>query len=218
LINMADVKLYSFFRSTATWRVRIALNLKKVPHDMAMVWVREDAHEHPDYRAINPHGFVPAMQVGEQSFGQALAMLEYREEVYPDPPLLPKDPLARAQVRAAAALIACDLHPLNNRRVLHYLKDDLELTKAAVTAWEAKWVTAGYAGLEAQMAPLAGQYLYGDSISIADLCLVPQVENGNRAGVDLAEYPTLHRVYRRLIDLPEFKDAHPSNQKDNPEK
>lgn len=213
---MQDITLYSFFRSTATWRVRIALNLKQVPHDLSLVWVRGDAHETPEYRAVNPHGLVPAMRIGDTTIGQSMAMLEYLEERYPDPALLPEDPVARANVRAAAQLVACDIHPLNNRRVLHYLKDDLGLTAQQVTAWEHKWVAAGYAGLEAQTSKGAGKYLFGDTITMADLCLVPQVENGNRAGVDLADYPTLHRAYEALVKLPAFIDAHPDNQPDTP--
>ncbi len=215
---MAEFELFSFFRSTASWRVRIALNLKEVQHELNFVWIRSGKHEQPEYLAINPHGLVPALRIGNTVVGQSMAILEYLEETYPKPRLLPDDPVSRANVRAAAQLVACDIHPLNNRRVLLYLKDELTLSPAQVTGWERKWVATGYAGLEAQVANSAGTYLFGDSVTMADLCLVPQVENGNRAGVNLADYPTLHRVYDALCELPAFEAAHPRNQTDNPER
>lgn len=216
---MGQLDIYSFFRSTATWRVRIALNLKAVDHSLKLVWVRGDAHQTPEYLDKNPHGLVPAMQVGQTVFGQSMAMLEYLEEAFPEPPLLPQELLSRAQVRAAAQLIACDVHPLNNRRVLQYLKADLALSPDQVLAWEHKWVAAGYAGLEGQVQKLqrsTGPYLFGDTVTMADLCLVPQVENGNRAGVDIGDYPALASAYAALNDLPAFEKAHPRNQPDNP--
>lgn len=214
---MSKLELFSFFRSTAAWRVRIALNVKEIDHDLKVVWIRGEEHTTPEYLSLNPQGLVPAMRIGETVIGQSVAMMEYLEETYPEPAILPKDPAKRANVRAAALLVACDIHPLNNRRVLHYLKDDLELPPETVTAWEHKWVAAGYAGLEAQAAAHAGPYLFGDRITMADICLVPQVENGNRAKVNLADYPTLYRAYNAACELPAFEAAHPRNQADNPD-
>jgi maleylacetoacetate isomerase len=141
-------------------------------------------------------------------------MMEYLEATYPDPALLPSDPVACAEVRAAVQLVACDIHPLNNRRILQHMRNDLSLSDEAVQVWEHKWVAAGYRGLEGQVARHAGKYLFGDNVTMADLCLVPQVENGNRAGVNLADFPALYRAYNTACELPAFEAAHPSNQPD----
>ncbi|MEZ5946979.1 MAG: maleylacetoacetate isomerase [Hyphomonas sp.] len=214
---MTRPALFDFFRSTAAWRVRIALNLKRVEYDHKSVWIRGEAHTQPDYLAINPHGLVPALDVDGCVIPQSLAIIEYLEARYPDPPLLPKDELARARVRSAALLIACDIHPVNNRRVLTYLRDRLSLSDEQVRDWEFTWVSAGFRGLEEQVRDSGDfAYLFGNSVTLADICLVPQVANGKRAGVSISDYPTLNRAYRQLIELPAFVAAAPENQPDAP--
>lgn len=208
--------LYDFFRSTAAWRVRIALNLKGVAHDRRGVWIRGDEHRGAAYRAANPQGLVPALDVGGTILPQSLAILDWLDETYPAPPLLPADPLGRAQVRSAALLIACDIHPLNNRRVLEYLKERIGLDEDALKAWEGTWVAEGFRGLEAQCAGSPGPFLFGAAPGLADVCLVPQVGNAARAGVDVADYPTLARAHAAMAALPEVQAAHPDRQPDAP--
>jgi maleylacetoacetate isomerase len=208
--------LYDFFRSTAAWRVRIALNLKGVPYERHGVWIRGEAHRSPEYRAANPQGLVPALGVAGVVLPQSLAILDWLEATRPTPRLLPEDPLSRARVLSAALLIACDIHPLNNRRVLEYLKSDIGLDDDAVRAWERTWVAEGFRGLEAQCRGTEGPFLFGASPTLADVCLVPQVGNAGRAGVAVADYPTLARAHAAMQELPEVQAAHPDRQPDAP--
>ncbi len=209
------LQLFSFFRSTATWRVRIALNLKAVPHDILPVNVRTNDHNGAAYRDENPQGLVPAMRIGDQVVAQSLALLEYLEATYPDPPLLPADPVDKAQVRSWAALIACDIHPLNNRRVVQYLTGPLHLSEDQVQGWLQHWIHQGFAALETQLSrrPPA-RFLFGDRPTLADLCLVPQMENARRVGTAMDACPTLRRVDAELSGLDAFIAAHPHNQVD----
>jgi len=206
--------LYDFFRSTAAWRVRIAFNLKGVAYDRHGVWIRGEEHKSATYRAANPQGLVPALGVGETILPQSIAIIDWLEETYPTPPLLPADPLDRALVRSVALLVACDIHPLNNRRVLEYLKGELGLDEAAVKAWERTWVAEGFRGIEAQCAGGQGPFLFGATPTMADICLVPQVGNAARAGVDVNDYPTLARAHAAMTALPEVQAAHPDRQPD----
>jgi maleylacetoacetate isomerase len=208
--------LYNFFRSTAAWRVRIALNLKGVSHDRRGVWIRTEEHRKPDYLAVNPQGLVPAMDVGGVILPQSIAILEWLEETHPEPPILPRDAAQRGMVRAAALLIACDIHPLNNRRVLEYLKDRLSLDAGAIRDWENNWLAEGFRGLQAQTADNPGPFLFGETPTMADICLVPQVGNAARAGIDIADYPRLARAHAAMVALPPVQAAHPDRQPDVP--
>jgi maleylacetoacetate isomerase len=203
------VKLYEYFRSSASYRLRIALNLKRVPHDSVHVHLlRNGGEQHqPGYLAINPQGRVPSLVLDDgTALIQSPAILEWLEETYPDPPLLPRDVLARAHVRARAALIACDIHPLNNSSVLAYLKKTLSQPQEAVDAWYAHWITVGFMALE-QM--VAKPYCHGNDLTLADVMLVPQVANARRMKMDLESFPRIVAIEQECLALPAFADARP---------
>lgn len=195
------MELYSYFRSSAAYRVRIALNLKGLPYDYRAVHLLKDGGQQlaPQYRALNPNALVPALVDGDAVLTQSLAIVEYLEETHPQPPLLPSDALGRARVRAIAQTIACDIHPLNNLRVLKYLKHELKVSEEAKNAWYKHWVELGLAGVEAML---------------ADLCLVPQLANARRFGCDLSAMPTLARIEAACAELPAFQQAAPAAQPD----
>ena len=212
------MKLFSYFRSSAAWRVRIALAWKGIEHGQVPVHLLRDGGQQrsESYLRVNPQGLVPALEEGGKVLAQSIAILEYLEETHPQPPLLPADPWRRAEVRAMALAIACDIHPLNNLRVLNYLKGPLGQDAVAVSVWYRHWIAEGLAPLE-ELARLHGdgkQYLYGDSVTLADVCLVPQVYNARRFGCDLAPYPTLVAVDEYLGTLPAFAAARPEAQPD----
>jgi len=210
--------LYSYFRSSAAYRVRIALALKGVAYETVPVNLVRDGGEHRKdwFRALNPQMRVPALGVthdGETDILiQSPAILEWIEETWPQPPLLPKDAFARARVRAAASLIACDIHPLNNPSVLRYLKRTLGQTQAALDAWYAHWVVTGFTAIEAMIDPRP--YACGDSPTLADACLVPQVFNARRFNVPLDAFPKIVAVESRCLGLDAFRRAEPKNQPD----
>jgi maleylpyruvate isomerase len=209
------VKLYTYFRSSAAYRVRIALNLKGLPYEMAAIHMSKDGGQHrkPDYRAINPQMRVPALELsGGDVLTQSLAIIEYLDEVHPEPPLLPADALARAKVRAIAQTIACDIHPLNNLVTLQYLKNTLKHEQAEVDAWYHSWIHAGFAAIEAMMTP--GPYACGAHVTLADICLVPQVFNARRLKVPLERYPKIVAVDAACLKLAAFDKARPENQPD----
>jgi maleylpyruvate isomerase len=210
------MKLYSYFRSSAAFRVRIALNLKKLDYETAAIHLRRNDQSGPAYRAVNPQGLVPALADGGQTLIQSLAIIEYLDEVYPEPPLLPKDPPGRARVRALAEIAACDIHPINNLRVLRYLTHQLGHDEAAIAAWYNHWIAAGFEALEAKLQrdSYTGTFCHGDAPGLADITLVPQVVNAERYRLDLAPYPTLTRIYENCIRLEPFIAAHPNNQPD----
>lgn len=209
------MKLYTYFRSSAAYRVRIALNLKGLAYEAVPVDLRLAEHRHAAYGAVNPQSLVPALQDGGTVLSQSLAIVEYLEETHPEPALLPSAPLARAQARAMAFTIACDLHPLNNLRVLNYLRSSLGQDEAAVRAWYRHWVALVFQGLEAQaQATSDGRYLVGGHVTLADVCLVPQLFNARRFECDLAPYPTLTTVGAHLESLPAFARAAPAAQPD----
>ena len=209
------MKLYTYFRSSAAFRVRIALNLKQLPHEMQSIHLTRDGGRQwsPQYRAINPQARVPALALSTgEVLTQSLAIIEYLDEVYPEPPLLPADAVQRAQVRAAAQLIACDIHPLNNTAVLNYVKGTIGLDQAATEAWYRNWILLGFEALEAMIKP--GPYSFGTHVSVADICLVPQVFNARRFKVPLDEFPKLLAVEAACMKLPAFDKARPENQPD----
>jgi maleylacetoacetate isomerase len=209
------VKLYGYFRSSAAYRVRIALNLKRVAPEHAFVHLTRDGggHNSPGYAARNPQKLVPALELdGGEVLTQSLAIIEYLDELYPDPPLLPADSVARARARAIAQAVACDIHPLNNLRVLQYLRHRMGQDKAAVDTWYRHWVETGFAALE-QMIGEDG-YCHGGQVSLADVCLVPQIFNARRFDIDLGSYPRIARVEEVCGAIPAFADAHPARQPD----
>jgi maleylpyruvate isomerase len=209
------VKLFSYFRSSAAYRVRIALNLKDIAYETSSVHlVKEGGHNRrPEFRAINPQMRVPVLvtPAGDRLI-QSLAIIEYLEETHPEPPLLPKDALGRAKVRALADLIACDIHPLNNVGPLRYLKNTLGEEQSAIDAWYHHWVIAGFEPLEALLEP--GPYACGNAVTLADICLVPQVYNARRLKAPLDQFPKIRAVEMACLALPAFDRARPENQPD----
>ena len=209
------MKLYSYFRSSAAYRVRIALNLKGIAFDTAAIHLIKEGgnNKRPEFRAINPQMRVPVLVTPQGDvLIQSLAIIEYLEETHPEPALLPKDPLARAKVRALAELIACDIHPLNNTSPLRYLKNTMGQEQAAIDAWYHHWVTTGFEALETLLGP--GPYACGDSVTMADVCLVPQVNNARRLKVPLEKFPKIVAVDRACLALSAFDRARPENQPD----
>ncbi len=212
------MKLFTYFRSSAAYRVRIALNLKGLGYDAVPVHLVRDGGQHlaDEYRAINPSGLVPTFQDDAITLTQSMAILEYLEEAYPDVPLLPKGSVARAHVRELAQIIACDIHPVNNLRVLKYLVKQLGLSDQAKTDWYRHWIIEGFQSLEAHLARHldTGTFCYGHTPTIADCFLVPQVFNAQRFDIDVTAYPTISRINDMCVDLPAFKAAHPAQQPD----
>jgi len=209
------LKLYSYFRSSAAYRVRIALNLKGIAYETAPVHlVKDGGHNYrPEYRAVNPQMRVPALvTTGGDVLIQSPAIIEYLDETHPDPPLLPKDPLARAHARALADIVACDIHPLNNIGPLRYLKREMHQEQTAIDAWYHHWVTAGFEALEALMHPRP--YACGDAVTVADVFLVPQVYNARRLKVPLERFPKIVAADAACLALPAFDRARPENQPD----
>ena len=210
------MKLYSYFRSSAAFRVRIALNLKKLDYETAAIHLRRNDQSGPAYRGVNPQGLVPALDERGQTLIQSLAIIEYLDEVYPEPPLLPKDPPGRARVRALAQIVACDIHPINNLRVLRYLTHQFGRDEAAIAAWYNHWIAAGFEALESLLKddPCTGTFCHGEVPGLADVVLVPQVVNAERYRLDLAPYPTLTRIFENCMKLDAFTAGHPSKQPD----
>jgi len=209
------VELYSYFRSTAAYRVRIALNLKELSYQLTPVNLLKNEQKSEWYRDVNPMGLVPALRLEDGTvLSQSTAILEWLEETSSDTPLLPADPLERARVRAMVNIIACDIHPLNNLRVLKHLVGALGVSEEAKEAWYHHWIQLGFDALESQMQE--GAYTAGESLSMADVYLVPQVFNALRFDMDMAPYPKIMSVYERCNQLDAFVRAHPDNQADKP--
>lgn len=210
--------LYTYFRSSASFRVRIALNLKGLPYESVPVHLVRDGGQQllPEFRALNPDALVPVLLDGGQALHQSLAIIEYLDEIHPAPALLPKAALDRAQVRALALDVACEIHPLNNLRVLKYLKHELKVPEEAKNGWYRHWIELGFASLEKRLSasPPAGDFCFGDTPTMADCCLIPQIFNAQRFDVDLSPYPTIRRIHAHCMTLDAFAKAAPGAQPD----
>jgi len=207
------MKLYSYFRSSAAYRVRIALNLKNIPHELITVNLLKSEQQGSEYLAKNPQGLLPALETDEGVLAQSMAILEYLEETYPETPLLFGDAWQKAQIRNLCFAIACDIHPVDNLRVLKYLSGELGVNDEAKNAWYRHWVEVGFEKLE-QLLDSNHDYCIGDKPSLADVCLVPQVFNAYRFNVDMTAYPKIAAIYERCNKLAAFIDAAPQNQPD----
>ena len=210
------MKLYTYFRSSAAYRLRIALALKGIDYESAFVHLREGAQHGAEYDALNPQHFVPTLVDGEHVLTQSLAQIEYLDETHPQPPFLPEAPVERARVRALALAIACEIHPLNNLRVLKHLGSALGLSEEARNAWYRHWIDEGFGPLERMLAdsPANGRFCHGDNPGLADICLVPQVYNAERYNCPLDAYPTIRRINAECLEMPEFQAAAPGRQPD----
>lgn len=209
------MKLYTYFRSSAAFRVRIALHLKGLEYESTSVHLAKGEHRNPEYVAVNPQGLVPVLAVDGSVLAQSLAILEYLEETRPQPPLLPRDALGRARVRNLALIVACEIHPLNNPRVLKYVKSSLGHSDEEVNTWYRHWIADGLAKLEAELLrPGTGRHCHGDAPGMADCCLVPQIFNAKRYQCDLAPFPTVMRIFDACMQLDAFDRAQPGKQPD----
>ena len=210
------MKLHGYFRSSAAFRVRIALNLKKLDYESVSVHLRRGDQRKSDFLGVNPQGLVPALEEDGQRLIQSLPIIEYLDESHPEPPLLPRDAAGRARVRGLAAIVACDIHPLNNLRVLRYLLRTLGQDEAALASWYNHWIAEGFGAIEALLAGVrrTGRFCHGDAPGLADIALVPQVVNAERYRLDLAPYPTITRIFETCMTLDAFAAAHPERQPD----
>lgn len=212
------MKLYGYFRSSAAFRVRIALNLKGVFYDQASIHLRKSEQRRPEYLALQPQGLVPVLETDDgDMLIQSLAIIEYLDETHPEPPLLPGHPAARARVRGLAQAVACDIHPIDNLRVLRYLSHELRQDEKGIETWYNHWIKLGFDGIERLLAEdgQAGAFCHGDAPSLADVCLVPQVYNAHRyPSFDMQPYPTIRRVFAKCMTLDAFERARPEKQPD----
>ena len=208
--------MHGYFRSSAAFRLRIALNLKNVSYRTVSYNLRRGEQRSAEYKALNSQGLVPALELDGRIFSQSLSIIEYLDETRPHPPLLPTSAVDRARVRALAQIIACDIHPIDNLRVLAYLRDELGQPKERVSRWYGHWITQGFDALEPMLAndPRTGRFCHGDTPGLADICLVPQVTNARLQSVDISAYPTIGRIADEALMLPAFSAAHPNNQPD----
>ena len=208
------MRLYDYWRSSSAYRVRIALRLKGIEHQQLGVNLRLGVQRTLDYLAHNQQGLVPALETGEATLTQSLAIIEWLDETYPTPPLLPAAPEARALVRSLALHLACEVQPPTNLRVLQYLKNRTGLDQQEVNAWFRHWIAEGFGSLERRLAMVAGRYCVGDEVTMADLCLVPEVHNARRFDCDLGSFPIIRRIEAACLRLPAFFDARPEHQAD----
>ena len=209
------MKLYTYFRSSAAYRVRIALNLKALDYEALPLALAKDGEQlKPEYLEVNPQGLVPALVDDGVSLTQSLSIIEYLEEKYPDIPLLPSNAVDRAHVRAMALSIACDIHPLNNLRVLNYLREEFKQDEDAVGNWYRHWILITFAGLEQLVESYGGDYCFGNTITMADVFLIPQMANARRFETDVSAFPNLKRIDDVLTEHPAFVAAAPENQPD----
>jgi maleylacetoacetate isomerase len=209
------LKLYTYFRSSAAFRVRIALNLKGLAYQPVFVHLAKGQHREPAYAAVNAQALLPTLELDDGTrLVQSLAIMEWLEETHPRPPLLPSEPLARARVRSLADLIACEIHPLNNLRVLQHLKRALGQTQESIDDWYRHWIAEGLAKFEADLGQTKARFCHGDEPTLADCCLVPQIFNAQRYNSDLAPYPNTLRIFDNCMKLEAFERAQPSKQPD----
>ena len=212
------MELYTYFRSSAAYRVRIALNLKGLKADYRYLHlVKDGGQQHqPEYLALNPQGLVPALVDKGHVLTQSLAIIEYLDETHPQPPLLPKDAPGRARARALAQIVACDIHPVNNQRILKYLEKEFRADEAARSKWYRHWIVEGFNALDKLLgsSPATGKFCHGDQPTLADICLVPQVFNARRFKIDLASFPAIERINATCLALAAFADAAPDRQPD----
>ncbi|MDR7015399.1 maleylacetoacetate isomerase [Acinetobacter sp. 3657] len=208
------MKLYSYFRSSAAYRVRIALNIKQLAYETQPIHLVKNEQQQADYQALNPSRLVPTLVDADQTLLQSISILEYLEEAYPEVALLPKNLAERAKIRAFAQAIACDIHPLNNLRVLKYLQQDLSLSDQQKSNWYQHWMLLGFQSLEAQLQDSNGQFCFGTQATFADCCLIPQVYNAKRFKIDLAAFPKIESIYQHCLTLPAFLHAAPEQQPD----
>lgn len=211
---MSSIILYNYYRSSTSYRTRIALNLKGVDYEYVAVNLLKNEQKEAAYLALNPSGGVPSLVVDGQVLTQAHAIMEYLEERWPEPALLPHNLEDRAKIRALCQVIACDIHPINNTGVQYYLTTTLGHSEAQKMAWIQHWQAKGLAAFEAMVKPMAGTYCYGDQLSMADVALIPQLFNARRFECDLVSYPTLLKIEAACLALPAFEKAHPSQQPD----
>lgn len=213
---MTALVLHDYWRSGAAYRLRIALNLKGLAYDQVGHDLREGAQREAGYLALNPQGLVPALESDGALLTQSLAIMEWLDESHPEPPLLPADPLGRARVRAMAQIVCCDIHPLNNLRVLDALREDFAADSAAIKAWTGRWIAQGLAALETLAGQHGGRFCFGDTPSLADCCLVPQLYSARRFDVALGAYPLLEAIAARCESLDAVRRAHPDMQAGSP--
>jgi maleylpyruvate isomerase len=212
---MSEPVLYEYWRSSASYRVRIALNLKQINATRAFVHLREGAQREQPFRALNPAGLIPVWREADGfTLSQSLAIIEYLDETFPDPPLIPPDPRLRAICREISYTIACDIHPLGNIGVLETLAKDYGVDSASRIAWAQRWIARGFSSIEARLASVAGRHAIGDQITLADICLTPQVYNARRFGLDLSPYPRIVEADAAARRLPAFESAAPERQPD----
>lgn len=207
---MSDLQLYNYFRSSASYRVRIALALKGLAYDYKAVHVLKKEQFDPSYAGLSPARLVPSLVDGEQVLSQSLAIIEYLDETHPEPPLMPPGAAARARVRAIALDIACEIHPLNNLRVLRFLTDELELSESDKDRWYRHWVDTGLESVERRLQGMAGRFCHGDTPTLADVVLVPQVFNAQRMNCRLDHVPRVMQVFDECMTLAAFQQSHPS--------
>jgi maleylacetoacetate isomerase len=212
------MRLYTFFRSSASFRVRIALNLKGLTYDQVPIHLRRGGGEQlmANYRAINPQALLPTLEDSGRHLAQSLAIIEYLDETHPNPPLFPKSAADRALVRSMALVIACEVHPIQNLRVLNYVKKEYNQTDEQVNRWAQHWIDLGLGALEQMITAqtVRGKFCFGDSPTLADICLVPQLGNARRFGCDLSRYPSILSIEKTCIAIPAFADAAPEKQPD----
>jgi maleylacetoacetate isomerase len=209
------ITLHGYYRSSAAFRVRIALALKGVEARDQFHHLRRGEQRAPDYLALNPQGMLPTLETADGSFTQSLAIVEYLDETVPDPALLPPDAAGRARVRGLAQIVACDIHPIDNLRVLNYLRQELGQDEAGVARWFNHWIAIGFDAIEQRLGePQSGRFMHGDSPTLADICLIPQVTNAGNFKLDLTPYPRIREIYDRAMTIPAFADALPSRQPD----
>lgn len=210
-----SMKLTTYFRSTAAYRVRIALNLKGIEHDLLPLNLFTGEQNSTEFLAHNPDGLIPTLEIGKDTLTQSMAILEYLEEAYPLVSLLPKDLVLRAFIRALSQTIASDIHPLNNLRVQKYLAGEMGVNENQKLQWYHHWVATGFSGLEKRLAKSSGEFCVGDKVSFADVCLIPQVYNAQRFNCPMESYPTINRLNEQCLKLDAFAKASPQRQADS---